>query len=123
MLATVLGALDVEESTLSWAIARTEDIRRSPLRAPEGVSAECDHLRDAPDCIAPTSTDGCPECRRLGLTWVHLRVCLECGTVGCCDSSVGKHAAEHYAQTGHPVMRSLEPGEAWRWCYIDEALG
>ena len=54
---------------------------------------------------------------------MHLRLCLECGHVGCCDSSVGRHAELHFHETGHPVMRSIEPGEAWRWCYIDEHLG
>jgi CPA1 family monovalent cation:H+ antiporter len=54
---------------------------------------------------------------------VHLRVCLSCGHVGCCDSSVGKHATRHFHETDHPVMRSIEPGEAWRWCYVDEHLG
>ena len=60
---------------------------------------------------------------REGTTPVHLRMCLTCGNVGCCDSSVGKHADRHFAETGHPVMRSFEPGEAWRWCYVDELLG
>ena len=54
---------------------------------------------------------------------MHLRLCLACGNVGCCDSSVGKHADRHFADTGHPVMRSFEPGEAWRWCYLDDLLG
>ena len=54
---------------------------------------------------------------------MHLRLCLACGNVGCCDSSVGKHADRHFAETGHPVMRSFEPGEAWRWCYVDDLLG
>jgi len=57
------------------------------------------------------------------LTWVHLRMCLSCGHIACCDSSQGKHADRHYASTGHPVMRSVEPGEAWRWCYVDSQLG
>jgi CPA1 family monovalent cation:H+ antiporter len=54
---------------------------------------------------------------------VHLRICLGCGNVGCCDSSVGRHASRHFTQTLHPVMRSLEPGESWRWCYLDERIG
>ena len=54
---------------------------------------------------------------------MHLRSCAECGNVGCCDSSVGKHAEAHFHDTGHPVMRSIEPGEAWLWCYVDEVLG
>jgi uncharacterized UBP type Zn finger protein len=67
-------------------------------------------------------TRGCEECLKLGMTWVHLRMCLECGHVGCCDSSVGKHATKHFHATGDPLMRSIEPGESWGWCYIDEVM-
>ena len=67
--------------------------------------------------------DGCEECLREGLTWVHLRLCLTCGHVGCCDSSVGRHATGHFNECAHPVIRSFEPGEAWRWCYRDQMLG
>ena len=63
------------------------------------------------------------DCLREGMTWVHLRICTRCGNVGCCDSSEGQHASKHYDTTAHPVMRSLEPGEAWRWCFVDGALG
>ena len=65
----------------------------------------------------------CLDCVREGTRTVHLRICLSCGNVGCCDSSVGRHAARHHRNTRHPVMRSLEPGEAWRWCYLDDRLG
>ncbi len=71
----------------------------------------------------PRTPEGCEECLRDGLRWVHLRLCLACGHVGCCDSSVGRHADGHFHETGHPVMRSFEPGEAWRWCYVDKHLG
>lgn len=64
-------------------------------------------------------TNGCEECLKMGDTWVHLRLCLECGHVGCCDSSKNKHATKHFRQSNHPVMRSIEPGETWAWCYID----
>jgi CPA1 family monovalent cation:H+ antiporter len=57
------------------------------------------------------------------MRWVHLRACAECGKVGCCNSSQGNHAEAHFHETGHPVMRSIEPGEAWRWCYVDELIG
>ena len=69
--------------------------------------------------------DGCPECLAGGFTdgWVHLRLCLTCGIVACCDSSPRRHMAKHQAGTGHPVMRSYEPGEKWRWCFVDELLG
>jgi uncharacterized UBP type Zn finger protein len=65
----------------------------------------------------------CETCLADGTRWVSLRRCLDCGTIGCCDSSVGKHADRHYADSGHAVMRSFEPGEAWRWCYVDDLLG
>ena len=65
---------------------------------------------------------GCEECVKMGARWVHLRECLICGYVGCCDSSIGKHATRHFLATGHPVMRSIEPGESWRWCYVDEEM-
>jgi len=65
-------------------------------------------------------TGGCEECLRLGTPWVHLRLCLTCGQVGCCDSSPMRHARAHAAETHHVVVRSLEPGENWRWCYAHE---
>jgi uncharacterized UBP type Zn finger protein len=65
-------------------------------------------------------SNGCEECLRLGTPWVHLRLCLTCGQVGCCDSSPMRHARAHAARTGHVVVRSMEPGENWRWCYVDE---
>jgi uncharacterized UBP type Zn finger protein len=83
--------------------------------------AACEHLQQ----IVPhvhRSGDGCVECLELGTPWVHLRECLICGHVGCCDSSLGKHATRHFHATGHPIMRSIEPGEHWRWCYIDEEM-
>jgi hypothetical protein len=67
-------------------------------------------------------TQGCEECLSLGIPWVHLRVCLTCGHVGCCDSSPGKHARAHAGFEGHPIVASLEPGENWRWCYVHEAF-
>ncbi|MUL45238.1 UBP-type zinc finger domain-containing protein [Mycobacterium sp. CBMA293] len=63
-------------------------------------------------------TDGCEQCLQLGTRWVHLRLCLTCGQVGCCDSSPMRHASSHAQTAGHPIVRSLEPGESWRWCYI-----
>ena len=64
----------------------------------------------------------CEDCVKSGDTWVHLRLCLECGHVGCCDSSKNKHATKHFHQSKHPLMRSIEPGEAWVWCYVDEIV-
>ena len=65
-------------------------------------------------------TKGCEECLKMGDTWVHLRLCMECGHVGCCDSSKNKHATKHFHRTKHPIMRSIEPGETWGWCFVDE---
>jgi len=66
------------------------------------------------------SGPGCKECLEMGSTWVHLRLCLECGHVGCCDHSLNRHATAHFRQTGHPVIKSYEPGETWAWCYVDQ---
>jgi uncharacterized UBP type Zn finger protein len=80
----------------------------------------CGHLKDAK--ITTTNVHVCEECVRMGDRWVHLRLCMECGHVGCCDSSKNKHATKHFHKTKHPVMRSIEPGESWVWCYVDEAM-
>ena len=84
------------------------------------MAKTCTHL----DQIrAVTSrTDGCEECLRTGDEWVHLRLCLTCGHVGCCDESKNKHATAHFNSTRHPIIESLEPGEGWRWCYVDKVL-
>jgi hypothetical protein len=79
----------------------------------------CEHETDLD--LAPPKTRGCEECLRLGTEWVHLRLCLTCGHVGCCDSSPGHHATKHAHHTGHPVVASYEPGERWAWCYVDQA--
>ncbi len=78
----------------------------------------CEHANDL--IPVPPHTRGCEECLKLGMQWVHLRLCLNCGHVGCCDDSPGRHATKHFKRTGDPVMASLEPGERWAWCYIDE---
>ncbi|MBX3161847.1 MAG: UBP-type zinc finger domain-containing protein [Deltaproteobacteria bacterium] len=67
-------------------------------------------------------TQGCEECLALGIPWVHLRVCLSCGHVGCCDSSIGRHATKHFLATQHPIIESFEPNETWGWCYIEEHM-
>ncbi|MFF3019004.1 UBP-type zinc finger domain-containing protein [Streptomyces sp. NPDC057939] len=85
---------------------------------PEGRA--CGHLDGAGEGEPPARSEGCARCREAGLRWVHLRLCLTCGHVGCCDSSSGKHAASHAAASGHPLARSAEEGEAWAWCYEDE---
>ena len=80
--------------------------------------AECTHTNQ----IHVTNVDKhvCEDCVKTGDKWVHLRMCLECGHLGCCDSSKNKHATKHFQHTKHPLMRSAEPGEAWVWCYVDE---
>jgi uncharacterized UBP type Zn finger protein len=84
------------------------------------MAITCAH-RDQVADVAPR-TQGCEECLAMGDRWVHLRLCLTCGHVGCCDSSKNKHATQHYHATQHPIVQSLEPGEAWAWCYADEAF-
>ncbi len=70
--------------------------------------------------VGPPRATGCEECLRLGTPWVHLRQCLTCGEILCCDSSPMRHARAHAAAVGHVIVRSIEPGESWRWCYVDE---
>jgi uncharacterized UBP type Zn finger protein len=84
------------------------------------MAQECTHL----DRITVTSTDKdyCEECVKIGSPWVHLRMCLTCGHVGCCDSSPNKHASKHFRNNNHPLVRSIEPGETWVWCYADEMM-
>ncbi|WP_248963930.1 UBP-type zinc finger domain-containing protein [Sphaerisporangium perillae] len=71
---------------------------------------------------AARTPDGCEECLAEGRRYVHLRKCVQCGHIGCCDSSPGRHATRHFEETGHPVMRSFQDGEAWLWCYIHEVV-
>jgi len=80
----------------------------------------CAHLDQVDMSVEPSSTEGCSECLKIGGKWVHLRECMECGEVGCCDNSPNQHATKHNHATGHPVIRSLEPGEDWFWCYVDQ---
>ena len=80
--------------------------------------ASCSH--QAHIKVTTTTKKGCEECLKMGDTWVHLRLCMECGHVGCCDSSKNKHATKHFHATRHPIMRSIEPGETWTWCFVDE---
>ncbi len=82
---------------------------------------ECTH-RGAIQNVAPRTPNGCEECLAIGDTWVHLRLCLECGHVGCCDSSKNRHATKHFHTTHHAIMQSFQPGEDWRWCYIDQMM-
>ncbi len=121
----VLGALDVEESMLDANNERAEDVREaSEVMGHVGITHLCEHLENAPTDTEPHVVGACEDCVREGYTsWVHLRMCLACGHVGCCDSSPRRHATAHFAETGHPVIRSAEPHELWRWCYLDSRLG
>jgi Na+/H+ antiporter len=122
VLRSALSSIDFEESLLD----RIEDAAAridKELVTPDSRAGDCEHLQSAPRIVKATTPDGCEECLIEGTKWVHLRLCLGCGHVGCCDSSIRKHAAQHFRETEHPVMRSIEPGEAWRWCYVDDLLG
>ncbi|HEX3002800.1 MAG TPA: Na+/H+ antiporter [Angustibacter sp.] len=121
VLRSVTAMLDVEESLLDRTELRHERIAAD--LAPSRTAQGCEHLMEAPTLVKPRTPEGCEECLRDGTEWVHLRLCLTCGHVGCCDSSPYHHADTHYEQTGHPVMRSFEPHEHWRWCYVDDLLG
>ncbi len=79
----------------------------------------CSHLDTITITDLPESVPGCEDCLREGGVWLHLRICLECGHVGCCDDSPNRHASAHHASTGHPLIHSLEPGEDWNWCFVD----
>ena len=86
------------------------------------MAKECSHLEDARGKEAEPRTKGCEECLKTGDSWVHLRLCETCGHVGCCDDSKNRHATAHFRTTRHPVIRSFEPGESWRYCYVDDQM-
>jgi uncharacterized UBP type Zn finger protein len=80
----------------------------------------CSHLDQIRVTELPESVEGCEECLKTGDPWLHLRICLECGKVGCCDDSPNKHATAHALESEHALIRSLQPGEEWSWCYVDD---
>jgi uncharacterized UBP type Zn finger protein len=84
------------------------------------ADAICGHLDQIHLTELPAQIDGCEECLKTGDRWVHLRMCMTCGKVGCCDDSPNRHATAHYHEIGHPIIRSAEPGEDWSWCYVEE---
>jgi Zn-finger in ubiquitin-hydrolases and other protein len=90
-----------------------DDTKEQPM-------ATCSHLDKVEILEAPPDIPGCEECLKIGGEWVHLRMCQTCGKIGCCDSSPNRHASRHAAEDLHPVYRSVEPGEDWSWCAIDE---
>jgi len=98
-------------TAVRWVVAGDEQGRPT--------MASCAHLDQIRDVI-PSTLAGCEDCLREGTRWVHLRECLSCGHVGCCDSSPRRHARAHWHAADHPVARSLEPGEDWAWCFADE---
>lgn len=103
----------------SWILHPLEENNfKDRIKFGGAMAEQCKHL----DKIKLTHTDKdyCEDCIKIGDTWVHLRMCLICGHVGCCDSSKNKHATKHFHHTKHPLMRSLEPGETWVWCFVDE---
>ena len=110
----VLAMLDLEESMLERISDTQAEIRSA--RTTRFVGELCDDLSAYP--VVETTGTACQQCLHEGLVWVSLRQCLNCGNIGCCDSSIGKHATEHFRQTQHPVMESAEDGEDWRWCYV-----
>lgn len=82
--------------------------------------AECTHLDTIAVLDLPEAVAGCEDCLRMGSTWVHLRMCMECGHIGCCDSSPNRHARLHAGEAAHPIVRSAEPGEEWSYCFVDD---
>jgi Na+/H+ antiporter len=116
----VLGMLDIEESMLDAGTAARESVRIGSLTINTGRS--CDDL-DTHPAIETVADPVCQTCLDDGTRWVSLRQCLECGNVGCCDSSIGKHATAHFHDTLHPVMQSAEPDESWRWCFVHNLTG
>jgi CPA1 family monovalent cation:H+ antiporter len=132
VVSDVLGALDQEESMLDVRVRRRSALRaaldQASHRPPVGSAAAarpaaCEHLAAAPLDRTPPEQRACEDCLREGSSWVHLRLCLSCGHMGCCDSSPRRHASAHFHESGHPVVRSAEPAEEWRWCFVDEAVG
>ncbi|UYM06211.1 Na+/H+ antiporter [Solicola gregarius] len=122
VLRHVLDALDVEETILDRSAEDTTAEREVEL-VPSGNRGKCEDLRTYVDAPRPRTPEGCEQCLKEGMSWVHLRECMVCGYIGCCDSSPGTHATKHWEESEHPVMRSFEPGEAWRWCFPHHVTG
>ena len=117
VVAEVLVMLDVEESMLDAARQSREELRTARTGERSQQVTECEDLERSP-VVETDAGEGCETCLAEGTRWVHLRQCLECGYVGCCDSSPQRHASVHFHDTAHPVMQSAEPGEEWRWCFV-----
>jgi Na+/H+ antiporter len=117
----VLALLDIEESMLDYSEDQRDRVRSTGVNVV--LEGDCDHLREARHPVDPDTPGECGDCVREGTAWVHLRLCVSCGHVACCDSSPQRHASSHHESSGHPVMRSAEPGEDWRWCFVDQLTG
>jgi monovalent cation/hydrogen antiporter len=115
VVSDVLAMLDIEESMLDAAEQERADVEGARVRRPAGQM--CDHLEAIP-LADPTGAIECVDCVAIGSRWVALRMCLTCRQIRCCDSSPNRHSTAHFHQTAHPVMRSVEPGEDWRWCFV-----
>ncbi len=122
VLRNIFSDIHIEETVLDFRRTLSRDGRAEAVLAPDEHTG-CDHLQDSTDAPSPRPPDGCAECLSEGRRWVHLRRCMTCGHVGCCDSSPGRHASGHYGTTDHPVIRSYEANESWRWCFVDEQVG
>ncbi|MFL6024016.1 MAG: Na+/H+ antiporter [Marmoricola sp.] len=117
----VLAMLDVEESMLEYSDNARERVRAE--QPPIAFEGDCEDLQLARPPVEPATAGQCDDCLAVGSAWVHLRLCLVCGKVACCDSSPLQHATAHFHASGHEVMRSAEPGEYWRWCFVHELTG
>jgi uncharacterized UBP type Zn finger protein len=113
----VLGGIMKKDASGSVRIAAKI---RELINSGELDAEGCQHFTQLQDVVP--SADGCEDCLKIGDNWVHLRVCMTCGHVGCCDASKNKHATRHFHETHHPVIVSYEPGENWLWCYVEEVL-
>lgn len=120
IVSDVLAMLDIEESMLESADEERANVETSRRSRPAGAS--CEHLDSTP-LRDPDGALVCQDCIDAGVQWVSLRMCLDCGKIGCCDSSPLRHATAHFREEAHPVMRSVEPGEDWRWCFVHHATG
>ena len=116
VVSDVLAMLDIEESMLDAAEQERAEVEGERVRRPAGEL--CEHLESTPLRDPDGEVAGCEECLQIGSRWVSLRMCLTCGHIGCCDSSPNRHGTAHFHETAHPVMRSVEPGEDWRWCFV-----
>ena len=91
------------------------------LSEQNGYTTQCEHVKNV-DLDIKGNTNGCEECEKIGSDWVHLRLCLTCGHVGCCDNSKNKHGTKNFQSTKHPVIKSYEPQENWKWCFVDHVF-